>query len=232
MADRREGVRETLSAVERTTLRVGPRPSEASAAVLLLHGRGGSPEDMLHLARALDVGASTQVAGRELAFVAPRAAGGSWYPYSFLAPIDDNEPWLSNSLAAVGAELDAWLDAGLPADRVAIVGFSQGGCLGLEYGARHARRYGALIGLSSGLVGPPGAPRDYPGDLDGTPVFLGCSDVDPHIPRWRVDESATVLADLGAEVDARIYPGMGHTVNDDELRRASELIRAMLSPGR
>jgi phospholipase/carboxylesterase len=132
---------------------------------------------------------------------------------------------LSNALAAVGAHLDRLAREGFVAERVALIGFSQGGCLALEYVARNAQRYGAVAGLSAGLIGPPGTPRDYPGSLAGTPVFLGCSDIDAHIPLERVHETRDVLSRMGAVVTKRIYPGMGHTVNADEI----EHVRAMLA---
>jgi phospholipase/carboxylesterase len=187
--------------------------------MVLLHGRGGAAEDILSLAEAF--------AQPDLAYLAPAAPGNTWYPLSFLAPIDRNEPALSRSLAAVGAVVEGIAQAGVPAERIALVGFSQGGCLALEHAARNARRYGAVAGLSAGLIGPPGSPRDYPGSLAATPVFLGCSDVDSHIPVWRVHESTQVLRRLGADVTERIYPGMGHTINDDEVREVRKLLAGM-----
>jgi phospholipase/carboxylesterase len=187
----------------------GEELGQARGAVVLVHGRGGSAEDMLALAR------EWQTAG--LALLAPQAMGNTWYPYSFLAPIAQNEPALSSALATVDAVLARVVAAGIPAERTVLIGFSQGACLALEYAARNARRYGGLVGLSGGLIGPEGAPRDYPGALAGTPVFLGCSDIDAHIPKARVLESATVLRALGGAVEARLYPGMGHTVNQDEI---------------
>src|SRR5262249_52612413 len=146
----------------------------------------------------------------------PSAADGTWYPYSFLAPIDQNEPYLSSALKRLADLIDEVVGEGISLDRVALIGFSQGACLSLEFAARRARRYAAVVGLSGGLIGPPGTPREYPGTLDGTPVFLGCSDVDPHIPLDRVHESADVFRRLLASVDERIYPRMGHTINSDE----------------
>ncbi len=176
---------------------------------------------MLHLAR--------DIAFPDVAFLAPQAPQGSWYPRSFLAPIADNEPHLSAALATVGALLDHVASSGVPTDQVALLGFSQGACLVLEFAARHARRYGALVGLSGGLIGPPGTPRWYAGSLADTPVFLGCSDVDPHIPVERVRETAAVLEALGAGVDVRIYPRMAHTVNRDEIDATRSLI-GMMAP--
>lgn len=194
----------------------------ARGAVVLLHGRGGTAEDILSLADALEA--------PDLAWLAPQAPGHTWYPLSFLAPIAQNEPALSRGLAAVGAIVDNLARAGLPAELVVLMGFSQGGCLALEYAARNARLYGGVAGLSAALIGPPGTPRDYAGSLAGTPLFLGCSDVDGHIPLWRVQESTRVLGALGAEVTERIYPGMGHTINDDEIAHLRRILGALPSP--
>lgn len=187
----------------------GPPIARARAAVILVHGRGASACDILTLA--------DEVAADDLAFLAPQAAGNTWYPNRFLAPLASNEPYLTSALAVVGACVRRCEEAGIEPERVALLGFSQGACLALEYAARNARRYGALIGLSGGLIGPPGTPRDYPGTLSGTPVLLGCSDVDAHIPLARVEETAEVLRRLGAQVEMRIYPGMEHTINQDEM---------------
>jgi len=192
-----------------------PLPS-ARAAAVLLHGRGSNAEDML--------GLTQEFGQRDIAYLAPEAPGHTWYPYSFLAPLAQNEPHLSNALATVGATLDRLAQEGFAAEQIALIGFSQGGCLGLEYVARNAKRYGAVAGLSAGLIGPPGTPRDYQGALAGTPVFLGCSDIDAHIPLARVHESRDVFEKLGAQVTERIYPGMGHTVNEDEVAHVTKLL--------
>jgi predicted esterase len=188
---------------------------KARLAVILLHGRGGAPEDLLELAHEWNV--------PDIAYLAPAAADRTWYPESFLAPIDRNEPWLTSALRTVERALGEIEHHGVPAERVAILGFSQGGCLGLEFAARHARRYRAVVGLSAGLIGPPGTPRAYGGSLAGTPVFLGCSDSDPHIPLPRVHESADVFRRLDSVVDERIYPGFGHDVNRDEVEAVKAL---------
>ncbi|MFO7170414.1 MAG: dienelactone hydrolase family protein [Chloroflexota bacterium] len=189
----------------------------ARAAMVLVHGRGASAADIMTLADELP--------HPDFAYLAPQAAGGTWYPNRFMAPIASNEPWLSSALQVLADTLASLEAAGLPPERTILLGFSQGACLATEFVARNARRYGGVVGLSGGLIGPTGTPRDYPGSLDGTPVLLGCSDVDPHIPVGRVHETAEVLRRLGAAVDERIYPGMGHTVNEDELAA----VRAMMA---
>lgn len=189
--------------------RAGTEPGQARAAVLAVHGRGGSPESMLPVAGAVDV--------PDVAWVAPRATGGTWYPESFLAPTERNEPGLSSGLGLLGAHVEELAAAGVPRRRTVLLGFSQGGCLALEFAARNARRYGGVVGWSAGLIGPPGTPRDYRGDLEATPVFLGCSDRDPHVPLDRVRESVEAFRRLEGKVTERIYPGMGHTVNQEEL---------------
>jgi len=191
-------------------LTAGEALEKARAAMIMIHGRGASAEDILELAAELKQSG--------FAFLAPQASGYTWYPNSFLAPIASNEPGLTSGLAVIAALLERLAGAGIPAERTMLLGFSQGACLTLEFAARNARRYGGVVGLSGGLIGPDGTPRDYAGSLAGTLVFLGCSDVDPHIPKERVEESAEVLRRLGGDVTARLYPRMGHMVNRDELR--------------
>ena len=199
--------------------------AEADAVLIMVHGRGASARSILTLADELDVPDG-------FALLAPQAAQSTWYPYSFLAPLERNEPWLSSALDAVGAAVAQAEQHGIPAERIVLLGFSQGACLTLEYAARNARRYGGLVALSGGLLGsgqqPGEIPNDktfrYDGSLDGTPAFLGCSDVDAHIPVERVHASADALEALGADVTKRIYPGMGHTVNTDEVAFVQEML--------
>jgi predicted esterase len=205
-------------------LTLGPAPSEARLGAILIHGRGASAEDILGLAHELAV--------QDIAYLAPQAAGHTWYPYSFLMPIVQNEPGLSSALAVIDGLVQQLGEQGLPPGRVVLMGFSQGACLTLEFAARHPRRYGALAAFSGGLIGPPGTPRDYPGSFAGTPAFIGCSDVDQHIPVERVRESAEVFRRMGANVDERIYPRMGHTINQDELDAVRALLLDPLLPAR
>jgi predicted esterase len=200
-------------------LAAGAPLQSARAAAIMVHGRGASAEDILSLA--------AELGQDDIAYLAPQAEGHGWYPHSFLGPLAQNEPHLSHALATVGATFAQLAQQGFAPERIALIGFSQGGCLALEYAARNPQRYGMVAGLSAGLIGPPGTPRAYPGSLAGTPVFLGCSDVDAHIPLARVHESRDTLTRMGAAVTARIYPGMGHTVNADEIAAVAELLQGI-----
>ncbi len=185
--------------------------------MILLHGRGDSAAGILGITQEFDVD--------DVAWVAPQAAGHTWYPYSFLAPIARNEPFVSSALGVVRRLVEQLESEDVGAERVILMGFSQGACLASEFAARHARRYGGVAVLSGGLIGAAGAPRTYDGSFAGTPVFIGCSDVDPHIPLERVQETARVFESMGAAVDERIYPGMAHTLNTDELAAVDALLR-------
>lgn len=199
-------------------LQAGEPLSSARAAMILLHGRGATAEDIMTIA--------SEIQAPEWTYMAPQATGNAWYPYPFTAPIESNEPYLSEALDMVSTLVER-VEAHVAAQRIMLLGFSQGACLALEWCARNARRYGAIAGLSGGLIGPDGTPRDYPGDFDGTPAFLGCSDVDPHIPARRVEEAAQVLERMGAAVDMRFYAGMGHLVSEDEIAVLKDLIAAI-----
>lgn len=192
---------------------------DASAVVILMHGRGATARSILDL--------TDELGHFDVAYLAPQAAGNSWYGNSFLAPLDRNEPELSSALQAVDDVVTRVREVEFPLEQTILLGFSQGACLTLEYAARNARQYGGLVGFSGGLIGPEGTSRDYEGSLDGTSVFLGCSDSDPHIPLERVHETADVLQDLDADVTERIYENMAHTVNDDELKFASRLLETL-----
>lgn len=201
----------------------GRAVDRATAAVILIHGRGGTAKGILELAATVERIDPGATAG--YAFLAPQATAHEWYPDRFTAPLENNATGLTSALAVVDALVERLDTTGVPSERIVLAGFSQGACLALEYAARNARRWGAVVGLSGGLIGPPGTPREYPGSLDGTPVFLGCSDRDPHIPVERVDETAGVMERLGARVEKRVYPGMGHTVNEDELHAVARIFR-------
>jgi len=199
-------------------LHAGDPLDKARAAMILLHGRGASAEDIM------TVGAELAQPG--FAYLAPQAAGNAWYPNPFTAPLEANEPYLSSALEVV-ENLLARVEETIPAQRVILLGFSQGACLTLEFAVRHARRYGGVVAFSGGLIGPDGTPRDYPGAFDGTPAFLGCSDVDPHIRADRVVEAGEVFERMGAHVTLRLYPGMGHTVNQDEIDSVRKMVGAI-----
>ena len=184
--------------------------------MLMLHGRGARAEDILSLANEFDQPG--------FAYLAPQAAGNTWYPNRFLAPLEENEPWLSSALAFISDVLAEIVNAKISYERIILLGFSQGACLNLEYAARNARRYGGVVGLSGALIGPDDTPRDYSGSLGGTSVFLGCSDVDFHVPKERVDQTAEVMRRLGGEVTKHFYPNMGHTVIQDEI----DFVRGMM----
>jgi predicted esterase len=195
--------------------------ARARAAMVMIHGRGGSADDILGLSELFgDV-------ARDWAFVAPQAANGTWYPERFMAPMERNEPWLSSALETVGRTVARVEEAGIASDQIVLLGFSQGACLTTEWTARNARRFGGIAALSGGLIGPEGTPRDYAGSLDGTPVFIGCSDRDPHIPEPRVRETATVLERLGARVDLRIYPNAPHGIFEDEIKAVVAMLESV-----
>lgn len=189
---------------------------KARAVMIMIHGRGASARDILSLAQELPKEGFT--------FLAPEAANSVWYPYRFMEPMESNEPYLSSALKLVDGLVQRVREANVPDDKIMLLGFSQGACLALEYAARHATRYGGIVGLSGGLIGPDGTPRDYERSFEHTPVFLGCSDVDFHIPKERVMETADVFKRMGADVTMRLYPNMDHTVNEDELRVVGEMM--------
>ena len=197
-------------------LMTGKGLESAGAAMILIHGRGASAEDIMEL--------SVHLPHPDLAVMAPQATNHTWYPYSFLAPLAQNEPYLSSALQMVAGLVTQIESAGIPPKKIIIGGFSQGACLASEFAARNAQRYGGLLLFSGGLIGPPGTPRDYPGSLAGTPVFIGCSDVDFHVPLERVEETAEILTQLGATVNKKIYPNMGHTIIQDEIDQAQLIV--------
>lgn len=192
---------------------------ESPAVVIMVHGRNAGPPNILDLVPRL---------GRpDLTYLAPAAAGRTWYPLSFMAEREKNEPGISSGLWLLEHLVQDVQARGIARDHIILLGFSQGACLTAEFAVEHAARYGGVILYSGGLIGPPGTTWEYPGSFDGTPVFLGCSDVDAHVPKARVDESAAVFTRMGATVTERIYPGMGHLVNDDEIAFAREVLDAV-----
>jgi predicted esterase len=202
-------------------LAAGRPLGESHAVMVMIHGRNAGPRNILDLVPAL---------GRpEFTYLAPAAANGTWYPYSFLADRESNEPWLSSALERLDTLVGEVLERGIRSEHVVLLGFSQGACLTSEFAVRNARRYGGIVAYSGGLIGPPGTTWETPGAFEGTPAFLGCSDVDPHIPEPRVHESAAVFERMGADVTVRIYPGMGHLVNEDELEFTRGLMDAILA---
>jgi phospholipase/carboxylesterase len=198
------------------TLHAGAELLGATGAVVLLHGRGGSAQDILTLADSL------RLSG--IAYLAPQAAGGSWYPLSFLAPREQNEPWLSSALTKVETTVEMIREAGLPFEQIALCGFSQGACLATEFLASRPRRYAALTAFTGGLIGPPGSDLTHEGQLQNMPALFASGDPDPHVPWQRVEESAEILRDMGAAVELRRYPNRPHTVSADELVRAQAML--------
>jgi predicted esterase len=206
----------------REVVATGQPLGQGRVAVIMVHGRNASPRNILDLARPL--------ARPDVTWLAPAAVNNTWYPLSFLAPREQNEPYLSSALRRLDAVVAAAVAAGVPRERIVLLGFSQGACLACEFVATRPARWGGLVAFSGGLIGPPGTAWDLAGSLAGTPAFLGCSDVDAHVPKVRVEESARVLEAMGAAVTLRIYPGMGHLVNDDELDHARAIIAAAAAP--
>lgn len=189
---------------------------DSSIAVVMVHGRGASAADILSLAGEIEQPGIT--------FLAPEAAGSQWYPYRFIEPVQRNEPWLSSALNLLEQIMSHLEENGIPAEKTVLLGFSQGACLAIEYAVRHPRRYGGVVVLSGGLIGADDELGPYEGSFDGTPIFFGCSDVDPHIPADRVGVSADAVQKMGAQATMRLYPGMGHLVNQDEIN----FVRSML----
>ncbi|HLU82484.1 MAG TPA: dienelactone hydrolase family protein [Trueperaceae bacterium] len=201
----------------------GTALAEAHTAVVMLHGRGDSAAGILGLAEAFDAPGT--------AFVAPQATSNAWYPHPFMSELHANQPWLDSALMAVDSVVATVVDAGIAHERIVLLGFSQGACLASEYVARNGRRYGGVVALSGGLIGPQVEAARYLGALAGTPAFFGCSDVDPHIPLDRVSASADLYRDRGAAVEQRTYPGFGHNVNQDEVDWVQALLTGLASRG-
>lgn len=197
---------------------LGETLSHALGTIILLHGRGGTADDILSLAG--------EIYRPELAYLAPQAAGNTWYPNSFLAPIAQNQPWLDSALRKVAATVKQATDAGIDPENILFCGFSQGACLATEFVASHPRRYAGLIAFTGGLIGPQGSNLIHTGDLAGTPAFFGSGDPDPHVPFTRVQESATILTQMNARVTVRRFPGRPHTIVPEELEAARRMVQA------
>jgi len=200
-------------------LGAGKPLGQSPVAVILVHGRGAGPENILDLVPSL---------GRDVTFLAPSAANRTWYPYSFMADIEKNEPYLSSALSVLAALVSEVEAAGIARNHIVMLGFSQGACLTTEFAIRNASRFGGIAAFSGGAIGPPGTTWSESGRFDSTPMFFGCSDVDAHVPADRVRESAGVCARMGAAVTTRIYPGMGHLVNDDEIAWSRDLLDSLI----
>lgn len=199
-------------------IRGGTPAANARVAVILIHGRGAGADDIYSLGEEVAAGVNG------VSLIAPQAAGATWYPQRFLAPLAANEPALSSALGVIGRIVSELEQGGLKSENIVLIGFSQGACLSLEFAARNPARYGGVVALSGALIGPPGAPRELKGSLSGTPVYLGCSDVDAHIPLSSVEEAAEIMGRLRAHVTKEIFPGMGHTVNARELEFIRKLV--------
>jgi predicted esterase len=197
----------------------GAALERARAVVVMVHGRNAAPKNILDLVPRFD--------RADVAYLAPAAAGNTWYPNSFMADTASNEPGLSSGLAVLDRVVRDVVARGVPQWRIVLVGFSQGACLASEFAVRHAVRFGGLIAFSGGLIGPPGTVWNNRGSFDGMPVFLGSSDPDAHVPPDRVRESARVFEGMGASVTLRIYPGLGHTVSDDEIVSGRTILDAV-----
>lgn len=197
-------------------MRAGAPLERARAVAIMVHGRGAGPANILDLIPA--------IGHPDVAYLAPAASAGTWYPKSFMAPTADNEPGISSGISVVHALIDEVMAAGISPERIMLLGFSQGACLTSTAAHRRPDRYGGVVLFSGGLIGPPGTKWDIGGSFRSTPVFFGCSDIDAHVPESRVRESAAVFERMGADVTTRIYPGMGHLVNDDEAEFARDLL--------
>lgn len=206
---------------DQPALRAGATLENARAAVIMIHGRGAGPANILDLVHA--------IGHPDVAYVAPAASGGTWYPKSFMSPIADNEPGISSGIQVVHGLIDEAVARGIPTERIMLLGFSQGACLASTAAQRRPARYGGVIVLSGGLIGPAGETWSESGSFQSTPAFFGCSDVDGHVPATRVRESAAVYERMGALVTTRIYPGMGHLVNEDEAAFARDLLATIAS---
>ena len=201
-------------------LSLGSDLQSAKSALVLLHGRGASAEDMVGLAQEFALPG-------DMIVLAPQANSNIWYPQRLIAPLEQNEPYLSSAILRVSEVIEILTQSGIPDEKIMVGGFSQGASLSIEYVLRNPRRWGALLAFSGGYIWPMGMPREASGNLNGMPAFLGCSDVDPYIPLERVEQSSAILTAMGAQLTRRIYPGMGHTINQDEIDTVQKIISAL-----
>lgn len=206
-------------------LQAGIPLEQAAGALILLHGRGGSADDILALGTSL----ASEVTDNGLALLAPQAPGHTWYPYSFLVPRQENEPYLSSALEQVERTLAVATSAGLKTSQIAVCGFSQGACLATEFVARHPQRYAGLLAFTGGLIGPLQEPLSLTGDLAGTPVLLSSGDPDSHVPWMRVQQSGELLTGIGAKVTLQRYPGRPHTILPEEIEQGKKLLSSLLA---
>jgi phospholipase/carboxylesterase len=203
-------------------VRLGAPIEKARGVMIMIHGRNAAPENIVEIAPVLN--------RPDFAYVGPAASGGTWYPYSFMNPREQNEPGISSGLSVIEALVTDLMTRGFASKQIMLLGFSQGACLTSEFAVRHPRRYGGVMALSGGLIGPNGMSwDDVTASLDGTPVFLGCSDVDSHIPASRVLETEAVFRKLGADVTRKLYPGMGHTIIADEIENVQRVMDLVLA---
>ncbi|WP_166332868.1 alpha/beta hydrolase [Sphingobacterium chungjuense] len=188
----------------------------AEKALIMLHGRGGSAQDVLNLSQHLNVA--------DFALLAPKATNHTWYPYSFIAPVDQNEPWLSSALEIVAHTVQTALDNGINGENIYFFGFSQGACLTLEFLARNGHRYGGAVAIIGGVIGDKIDRSNYKGDFAQTPIFIGTSNPDMHVPVERVHASASILTEMNADVTVKVYDNFGHSINEEEIAWANKLV--------
>ena len=207
---------DTNNSHKKNIVTAGVAIEEAKKALIMIHGRGGSAEDILSVAAHLQV--------KDFALLAPQATGNTWYPYSFMVPPVQNEPWLSSALSLLKAVVGDVTEQGIAVENIYFLGFSQGACLTLEFVTRNAQRYGGVTAFTGGLIGDKIYPENYSGDFAGTPVFIGSSNPDPHVPVERVYATSNILKAMHADVTEKVYNNMGHTINQDEIDLVNKLI--------
>ena len=200
-----------------TILYLGAELKNAKKAMIMIHGRGADAQSMSGLCE--------HFMHPDIIYIIPQATGFTWYPYRFIESRESNEPGISSALTLINAIITALNNSGIAMNDIFLLGFSQGACLALDYAARYPEKYAGIFCLSGGLIGKTIIPGDYNGDMKQTPVFLGCSDADFHIPEERVHQSASIMESLNADVTVKIYPNLGHTINRDELEFITTLLK-------